>query len=656
MGGLSFLNTGLLFFAAATILPLLIWLLAKKKPKRIVFSTLRFIKASQEQEKKRTRLKNIILLIIRMLIILLVALAVARPLFQSKHLKPARQHPPTALAILLDTSFSMDYVHEARSNLDRARAAIQKINALCTPQDRLILVTSDESWNRLHAQIYAGKIPTDLLEKIAVTYSPLALDSMLQLAESKLSDTQLANRELYLLTDGQQQDYPQPREQTLYVIDVSESKEFENLSCQGARVLPQLVEKSRRQNLEFQLSNHGRQDRTDILVKVVLGGAKVAEKFVDLPALQSVNQTISIDLQKDGWQSGYVEVMDDRLLPDNRSYFSFPFTANPRIAVISARQSLPEYLQTMLQVYAGPQAQISILDPRRISLATQSEYQTFVIYAPGAFSPKLREFVATLQKSGRGALFCLDPALTSEYKSWLGSTFGLTVSTWQTQAKSISYINKHHFITSLMADKNLRNKAITDYWKLSGSGASTLLGSGAEPLAVAKDNLVLWSFDPGSLGSSFFLDAAFAVFAYRSLEFVSTAVAAGENHQLGEVLSAQSIILPDGKLLQLTKRSYKLSEPGIYTLQQNDRASTVIAVDYPRQESVWERMDYSGLTNTKLLDGKWQNSLFHTRLGHDLWKWLLSVALALFFLEIILVKAEELRPASAQTSSSTGSK
>ncbi|MGC9362859.1 MAG: BatA domain-containing protein, partial [Candidatus Syntrophosphaera sp.] len=87
MGGLSFLNSGLLLFTAATVLPLLIWLLAKKKPKRVVFPTLRFIKASQEQEKKRSKLKNIILLIIRMLIILLVTLAATRPLLRSSGLK-----------------------------------------------------------------------------------------------------------------------------------------------------------------------------------------------------------------------------------------------------------------------------------------------------------------------------------------------------------------------------------------------------------------------------------------------------------------------------------------------------------------------------------------------------------------------------------------
>lgn len=123
MGSLSFLNAGFLFFLAAAILPLLIWLLAKKKPKQVVFPTIRFIKTSQEQEKKKTRFKNILLLIIRMLIILLVTLAATRPLFSSPRLKPSAHHPPTALAVLIDNSYSMNYVYDSRSNLDRAKDA-----------------------------------------------------------------------------------------------------------------------------------------------------------------------------------------------------------------------------------------------------------------------------------------------------------------------------------------------------------------------------------------------------------------------------------------------------------------------------------------------------------------------------------------------------
>ena len=654
MGGISFLNAGLLFLAAATILPLLIWLLAKKKPKRIVFSTLRFIKASQEQEKKRTRLKNIILLIIRMLIILLLALAVSRPLLQSKRLKPSRKHPPTALAILLDTSFSMDYVQEGMSTLDRAKDALRQINSLCNDEDRLILITSDDAWNRLHAQIYAGRIPQDSIDRIGVSFDPLPLTDMAQLAQSKLAETQLANREAYLITDGQRQEYPELPELNLRVIDLFPDGDFANLSCHSAQVQAQLVEKSRRQSIEFVLSNHGSQDRKEVLVKVVLDDAKVAEKFVDVPARQSVKETIVIELRQDGWQSGYVEVMDDRLIHDNRAHFAFPFRLDPHIAVISAKPQLPGFLRSSLSVYAGDQGRIVRLDPRQVSLGTLNQYQTIVFYAPGQLSPKLREIIGSLQKSGRGALFCLDRGLTPDYKAVLEQTFGLRIGAFREQPKSISYVNKHHFITSLMADKNLRHREIRDYWSVSGSGAANLLGGGSDIFALAKENLVLWSFDLASPTNSFFLDAAYAVLAYRSLEYVSAAIATGETRKIGDMVSASSITLPDGSAIELASRSHRLSSPGLYTLSQPEGPGTVIAVDHDQSESDFENMDLAALKYIKVLPDKWQDTLFHTRLGHDLWKWLLGAALLLLALEIILVKAEELRPNAASAPNTEG--
>ncbi len=656
MGIFSFLNSGLLAFTAATILPLLIWLLAKRKPKRIVFPTLRFIKASQEEEKKRTRLKNIILLIIRMLIILLVTLAATRPLFQSQNLKPSKKHPPTAIAILLDTSFSMDYVSESKSNLDRAKDAIRKINSLCTEQDRLVLISSDESWNLLHAQIYAGAIPDDLIKDISVSFSPLSIAAMHKLADSKLRETQLANREMYLLTDKQKQEYPVAPEQTLHVINVSADTNPDNLSCSEAAVLPQLVEKSRRQSIQFKLSNHGSTERKDVLVKVVLDGAKVAEKFVNLPPRQTSNQSIVIDLQKDGWQNGYVEVMDDRLVHDNRSYFAFPFQLAPHIAVISDSPALPLYLQSLLQVFAGAQGKIDILRSQQISLATLDQYQTFVFQSPGYLSPKIREIIGTMQKNGRGALFCLDQSLSAEYKSFLSSLFGVSVGAYQTAGKTIGYVNPHHFTTSLMQGINVQFNGIADFWKLSGNGSATLLGSGSDAFALAKDNFILWGFDLSSQRSSFFLDAAFAVFAYRSLEYTSSAISVGEDFKLGDAVSAYSLVLPDATRLELDNRPYKLALPGVYTMNKADGTASLIAVDTPREESEFTAMNYKDLKNIKLLDKNWQNTLFHTRLGHDLWKILLAAALLLFLLEIILVKLEELRPPSSSSTPAKGSK
>ncbi len=80
----------------------------------------------------------------------------------------------------------------------------------------------------------------------------------------------------------------------------------------------------------------------------------------------------------------------------------------------------------------------------------------------------------------------------------------------------------------------------------------------------------------------------------------------------------------------------------------------MIAVDHDQSESDFENMDLAALKYIKVLPDKWQDTLFHTRLGHDLWKWLLGAALLLLALEIILVKAEELRPNAASAPNTEG--
>ncbi|MDD3281941.1 MAG: BatA domain-containing protein, partial [Candidatus Cloacimonetes bacterium] len=198
---LSFLNAGLLFFAAATVLPLLIWLLAKKKPRRIIFSSLRFIKLSQQHEKSRTKLTNILLLVIRMLIILLLALAIARPMLALAGSKDSDKHPPTALAIIVDTSYSLDSVEDRLSRLDLAKKAINTINNNATDDDRLIVVTRDAMWNAMHSQIFAKEIPEETLRSISIAYQAMDWEDTFSFAESRLSETQMPNREIYLLSD-----------------------------------------------------------------------------------------------------------------------------------------------------------------------------------------------------------------------------------------------------------------------------------------------------------------------------------------------------------------------------------------------------------------------------------------------------------------------
>ena len=643
---LSFLNTGLLIFAAATVLPLLIWLLAKRKPLRVVFSSLRFIKLSKEEQKSKTKLKNILLLIIRMLIILLVVLSAARPLLRSGLLGSSSKHPPTALAVILDSSYSMDYVVDTKSILEHAKAVLLKINGLTNPGDRIILITSDAQWNQLHSQIFAGDIPADLINAITITHDPLPIKDMIAFAAGRLADSQLPNREIYLLTDKQAMDYPANPDLPVSLIPLPAPEDYQNISCTAATPMPQLVDKSRRQQIGFQLENHGDTERTEVLVKAVLGNTSVAEKFVSIPARSRIREELSIEIQADGWQNGYIEVMDERLTPDNRAYFAFPHYLNPRVTVISDR-SIPLYLSGLLGVYAGDPSRITLASPASVNAASLEDQNLVVVHAPGELSPKLRELLTARKASDRGVLFTLDSRLSVSYKAYLEGEFGLKIGELKSTAKSIDFINKHHFVSSLSAQQPIRNRNVTDYYSATSTTAgSTLLGADKDVLMTASKTSVLWLFDLSSRRNRFLLDASFPVLAFRSMQFAGTGVSASISRKIGDMVSADAITLADGKKLELSGNSFALAQPGIYTLHSKAAGDKSLAVNPDYQESIASRQDFKKLKRYRQLGSNWASQVFFTRLGHDLWKILLIAALILVLLEIIIVKMEEARPSS----------
>lgn len=638
---LGFLHSGLLIFAAATVLPLIIWLIARRKPPRVIFSSLRFIKLSQEQEKKRSKLKNILLLIIRMLIILLIALAVARPQVYSSRLNQSSKHPPTALAIVLDTSFSMDYLHESRTLLDRAKEALSRINGLCGPSDKISLITLDESWNTLHSQIFAGSIPADLISALRVTHTPIRMEEALQMARGRLIESGLPNRELYLITDGQQNQYPEDLDIPVYLIPLDTPESVANLSVKDVQPRPQLVDKTRLQSLDFTLINHGPTDRKDVLIRAILGDTKVAEKFVTITARQEIRESILVELREDGWQTGYVEVVDEGLLHDNRSWFAFPHRVAPSVAVISQKPSLPFYLDSALRVYTGSAGSLKVMDPATLTMADLDRYQSFVIYAAGNPSARLKELLDALIKAERGALVLLDEGLSPEAKSMWESTFGCRIGSFIQQPKDIASLNPHHYISALLSGKDMAQKRISHYWSCRAGNSASLASASGDDLVMVKGRMVLFAFDPAALSNSFFIGPIFPVLTYRALEHSGLAQASGSRIKLGDLITADTLVLPDGSSLELARRAYRANFPGIYQSKVGSFDPIAIAVDHDPAESDITPHDFSRLKYVKPLKSNWSEQVFRSRLGHDIWKILLMIALALFLLEIVIVKLSQ---------------
>jgi len=215
---MSFFNPLLLWGALGAAFPLLIHLWGRRRPRRVLFPSLRLIRAGQQQQRSYSRLRELLLLLLRMCLIALLSLALAGPVVQSDLLAEALR-PEQIVAVILDVSASMAYREHGQTTMQRAAAAADEIARHLPPGARLALFEADTHLRPLDegakslSTLRPGWAPGNLLEAIGRSEAP------------ELTD---ARTTVYLVTDMQETslrgELPEPLSQPPVVVDVGSEK------------------------------------------------------------------------------------------------------------------------------------------------------------------------------------------------------------------------------------------------------------------------------------------------------------------------------------------------------------------------------------------------------------------------------------------------
>ncbi len=636
MFGLSFLNSGILFLASAGIIPLLIYLFAKKKPRKIIFSTIKFIKESQKRQRKRINIKNLLLLIIRILIIILTIFAISRPSIKAPFLNTGTLHPKTAIAVIIDNSYSMDYLVDTQTELEKAKEIAFNINNIISKDDFTILLTLDETWNNLHGNLIYGKIPQDLIQEISLTPLAKPVKDIIEIASQKLKESHLPNQEIYVISDFQAQPLDKSEIPTFF-IPTSEIRERTNISCQNTNLLNDLVGRDLEKKLAFDLVNHSNILQEDVIYQLFLDGQTIAEKVTDLKPLQRKRETFKINLEKTGWHSGFVNVKNERLSFDNRNYFSFYYDLSPEIAIITDELNIPLPLETILEIYSGNPENIKIINTENLNYESLENYDNIIIYKKRILSSKLTFILNKLLKNNKGVLFIVDKEVSDEWKKYLKNKFEITFKEFyhSNQKLKTTYINPFHPITKLL--KSSKNITFNDVWEVSAF-SDILLQAQQYPLALEKNTSIIWLFDIQSLQNPFMLDSSFPVFAYNCLQYMVSESFSSLQLHVGNKFRLRSpqIELPSGEEIQTNQDNFVFSNPGIYKIENKP-----IAINLDYKESKYQRFTEKNIKNIQFLNQNWDRYILQSRYGFEIWKYLLILVILLFILEMFLIKKEE---------------
>ncbi|HEX5316879.1 MAG TPA: BatA domain-containing protein, partial [Candidatus Kapabacteria bacterium] len=202
---MTFLNPFFLFGLAASSLPVLFHLFARKKSRRVEFSSLRFLRKLEKTSMRSVKIRQILLLIVRTLLITALVLAFARPALKG-YLGSffGSSHANTSMVFLLDNSASMSRSDDRGELFKQAKDAASSIAGVLTDgDDATIIPLASIARGAPYHPMHTKREVLAALNDVHLADRPAALSDGIRMASSILSGSLNVNKEVYLFSDDQ---------------------------------------------------------------------------------------------------------------------------------------------------------------------------------------------------------------------------------------------------------------------------------------------------------------------------------------------------------------------------------------------------------------------------------------------------------------------
>lgn len=396
----GFLNGSALFAAFAALIPLIIHLLSRRRVKVVEFSSVRHLKAMQKRQVRRLKIRQLLLLILRMLIILCVVIAFARPTTKRGAIG---SHASVSAVILFDNSASMNRYVADGNLFDLAKKRTAELLHTFGQADQVMLVPLVRSQESpATPQFASAALAEELLNRIPAGYGEADLQSALQTAVEQLKQSANLNRELYFVTDRQRHSLLQTEllkdvPAKAYLVDLP-LDEVENTGITALDFGGQLIQPGIDFNLTATVKNYGTSDRNDLLASLFMDGKRVAQTDATAQAGRETGVKFTYAVSTGGFHAGYVELSDDKFLPDNRYYFSFYIPEQFSLLIIDGDEASRFIELALAPTENMPHSwSVKTARPEELTGVNFGDYDVIALVGaptlPGAMADRLKTYV-----------------------------------------------------------------------------------------------------------------------------------------------------------------------------------------------------------------------------------------------------------------------
>lgn len=341
MFGMIFHNPAAWIGLAAIGAPLLIHLLTRRTPKRIIFPTIRFIKKAEANLSSIFRVRHLILLAVRTLLILAVLIAFLRPAMNHGSIAvSAPKAQQRAAIILVDGSMSMGYTRGGGGPMARARQAAQKLIDSLGANDRANLIvaggmphsTFDEPSNNRY------QLRLDM-QQLKPTLERADFDAAIAEALRQIGPLTGVRKEIHFISDFQRGNWEGvqlgriPEAITTTFVSVAEANP-QNLAITEVRAVPGNPVVDEPVSIICKVANYGAQP-IQTKVTAQIGDEPPIEHPLDLKPGMTVSSTFRIRARKTGFFEATLQLPPDDMPDDNSRHFVLPVADKIEVLILS---------------------------------------------------------------------------------------------------------------------------------------------------------------------------------------------------------------------------------------------------------------------------------------------------------------------------------
>jgi hypothetical protein len=640
------LNPLFLIAGLAVAVPIFLHLFQRHETRRFRFPALRYLVRTEREHAREIRIRQLLLLLTRVAVLLLIVGAGARLIFAGR----TGAHPPTAVVIVLDNSLSSGLVVGETRVLDELKSLALEALDGASAEDRFWVVRAGEPW--LPAIGGGAAEARAAVRETEATEAAGDLTSALERATELLRTTDLADREIHLLSDLQRSGFVLPGRGPAVEIPVvlwtREGDPVENRALTDLLVgggLPPV--EGQRADLTVRALDVG-PDTTRWPVRLILG-----DRVRGAGSLSSGSETvIALPPAGSGWVQGYVEADADALRADDRRYFAYRSRRAPAVHLAGSPSLFLGEAAAVLErssrlSRAAPSEAELILAQDGAGLDLRGSASAALVVPPddATLLPALNRRLADAgipwryeERGGSGEAELTGDALPEALR-------GVRVQRWFALAS-----------TSPATASRTLAEAAGQPWAVEGVDPSgrryLLLGS---PLVASASTL------PVSAGMVRFID-------WTAGEWAGAGSA--PDYVVGSHLpappNATHVRFPSGREVEIddTRTVRGTGEAGVYTFVAADTLLAVVALNPPPAESelaTLARRDFGAAIGRQVVTvsraDAWPRAAYRSRFGPELWWPFLLAAVLLLFAESLLASSDrpgarmgERRPAPAEAS------